>query len=289
MRFLFAAALVFGLASTPVFAKPHAVAPGTKATDPAAKATAPAVNGAAPSTAATLTTPVPPLEPGQVRVCLVGDSTVANRLVPTNVYGWGEFFLPWKNPEYHVDNMAKKGESSLSYQTNSLWKIVMDVRPAVVFIQFGHNDALTGTAGFTTPQQGYRSALLHYLDGCKKIHARPILITPVHPLAFDVDGTLMNNLDEYAEVMREVAKENSVTLLDLHKDSAIVWTRLGPQMCQQLQAKEGDFIHLNRLAARAVAEIVRRELRDADPAFAGKLLRQPETATSKATAASAAH
>jgi lysophospholipase L1-like esterase len=265
--------LFLSLALTTLYAKGKAggaaKAGATKAGS--AKAT-PAATGATPAPAATPS-------PDQIRVVIAGDSTVANNIEGTNVFGWGEFFMPWRNPAFWVVNLAKKGESSTSYQMNGLWKAVMDQKPNVVFIQFGHNDALRNTPGSTEPETTYKEALLHYLDSCHKMRARPILVTPPHPLGFGDDGTLNEFLADYTAVMRRVAKENNVTLIDLYAASANVWNQIGPERCVQLQSKPTDFIHYNKLGARTLAEIVRRELRVVDPEFALKLLGPVGTGT----------
>jgi lysophospholipase L1-like esterase len=269
---LFTVLLTLALAS--LYAKPKSGGGGAAGKAGSAKATPAA--GAGTATPAPAATP----SPDQIRVVIAGDSTVANNIEGTNVFGWGEYFMPWRNPAYWVVNLAKKGESSTSYQMNGLWKAVMDEKPNVVFIQFGHNDALRNTPGSTEPETTYKEALLHYLDSCKKMHARPILVTPPHPLGFGEDGKLNEFLADYTDVMRRVAKENNVTLLDLYAASANVWNQLGPDRCIQLQSKPTDFIHYNKLGARTLAEIVRRELRIADPEFALKLLGPVGTGTS---------
>ena len=112
-----------------------------------------------------------------------------------------------------------------------------------------------------------------YVKEARHIGAVPILVTPVYTRHFDSQGRLQSKLLAYARVMKAVASEARIPLLDLHERSGELFHRLGPQRCAELAAARGDPIHFNELGAKILAEIVSRELRRVDPALAQKLLK----------------
>ncbi len=74
-------------------------------------------------------------------IFLVGDSTVHNS---GKILGWGDVIGRYFNfDRIRVENCAKAGRSSRTFQTQGWWRQILDAaRPGdFVFIQMGHNDA----------------------------------------------------------------------------------------------------------------------------------------------------
>ena len=72
---------------------------------------------------------------------VVGDSTVKNGT--KGQVGWGDRLAPHFDPsKIKIDNRARGGRSSRTFQTEGLWdKVLADAKPGdFVLIQFGHND-----------------------------------------------------------------------------------------------------------------------------------------------------
>lgn len=72
---------------------------------------------------------------------LVGDSTV--KVGTPGQQGWGDPIQKWFDPtKIRVENRARGGRSSRTYQTEGLWdKVLQDAKPGdFVIIQMGHND-----------------------------------------------------------------------------------------------------------------------------------------------------
>jgi rhamnogalacturonan acetylesterase len=76
---------------------------------------------------------------------LIGDSTVKNGggRGADGLWGWGDFLaLHFDTARITIENHARGGRSSRTYQTEGLWNNVLEkLRPGdFVIIQFGHND-----------------------------------------------------------------------------------------------------------------------------------------------------
>lgn len=212
----------------------------------------------------------------EIRIALAGDSTVADYKANEPFRGWGQFIERNFKDEVRVQNYAKGGESSLSYYRGGLWYQAMSHRPDVVLIQFGQNDSHPFDADHPEAARAdieYRDTLSKLIDSARRAHARPILVTPVHPRNFDKQGQLGTELDEYAKAMRTLAEEKSVPLIDLYAASAALFAEWGPARCRKIEPVAGDYIHFNAMGARAVAGLVVSELTRVDSALAAHLYR----------------
>jgi rhamnogalacturonan acetylesterase len=79
-------------------------------------------------------------------VWLIGDSTVKNGSGKgeDGLWGWGDFlYESFDTTKVHIENRARGGRSSRTYQTEGLWDDVLKrIKPGdFVIMQFGHNDA----------------------------------------------------------------------------------------------------------------------------------------------------
>src|SRR5688572_26137663 len=158
------------------------------------------------------------------RIFLIGDSTMANKppsVAPEN--GWGMIFPQYINLE--VQNHAVNGRSTKSFRTLGHWsKVHEQLKPGDwVFIQFGHNDQkISDTTRYAAPQTDYRKNLLRYIAEIRSKGAMPLLITPVMRRKFDAQGNFVDQHGEYPSVVKEVAKQQNVPVLDLHARSKAV-------------------------------------------------------------------
>lgn len=182
---------------------------------------------------------------------LVGDSTVASNS------GWGDAYC--KN---HIGiNRGISGASSKSYW-NSYWS---DVSPLVegctVMIQFGHNDEKNDDRGTTTgdyPEYNgtFREYLISYINDIRSKGAIPILITPVSRMKFGSDGHLLRSHGEYPFVIRSLAKDNDVELIDLEEISYQEFDSLGEKATLELFSNGVDLTHFPPEKSWRVAEMV---------------------------------
>lgn len=160
------------------------------------------------------------------RIFLIGDSTCANK----NPYdapetGWGQVLPELFSTAVEIQNHAVNGRSTRSFRNQGLWKKVYDQlhKGDYVFIQFGHNDQKeSDTTRYAAAQTDYRKNLIRYIEETQAKGATPVLFTPVMRRKFDEDGKFVDQHGEYPVVVREIAKQYNITLIDMHASSQIV-------------------------------------------------------------------
>src|SRR5687768_3388859 len=84
-----------------------------------------------------------PLPKRQIKVFLIGDSTMSQKEIQAfPETGWGMPFSYFFDSSVTVDNRAKNGRSTRTFIEEGLWKPVIDnlQEGDYVMIQFGHND-----------------------------------------------------------------------------------------------------------------------------------------------------
>ena len=154
---------------------------------------------------------------------LIGDSTMANKApIDAPETGWGMVL-----PEYFFDaltiqNHAVNGRSTKSFRALGHWKAVIDQLKTgdYVMIQFGHNDSKKeDSLRFAAPQTDYKQNLTRYITEIRAKGGNPILLTPVMRRKFDADGKFVDQHGEYPSVVRALAKELNVPLIDMHAKS----------------------------------------------------------------------
>jgi lysophospholipase L1-like esterase len=202
-----------------------------------------------------------------VKVVIIGDSTVCEYPATRPDRGWGQFIGGrFRDGSIEVVNLAKAGRSTKTFLKEGWWEQALAAKPAYVLIQFGHNDShAPDRPESTDAATAYRDFLRRYIDDSRAIAATPILVTPVARRTFAADGTLEDTLQPYADAMKEVAKEKGVPVIDLHASSKQVVAQLGPEQSAKMANKQGDKTHFNEHGARAMAELVMKELPAAAP------------------------
>jgi pectinesterase len=203
-----------------------------------------------------------------LRIVLVGDSTV------TDESGWGLGFKRHLSADVELINLARGGRSSKSYINEGLWDAALKQRADYILIQFGHNDCPgKGPERETDPGTTYRRFMERYVDESRAAGARPVLITSLTRRKFRSDGKVHSDLFPYADVVRQIAKEKSVPLIDLHERSIAICDEMGRGCVETLGPKKEDgsgydLTHLTPRGAEVFGGIVADELRRAVPEFA---------------------
>lgn len=212
----------------------------------------------------------------QTVVVLVGDSTVADYKEESTFRGWGQILAEWAAEGVAVKNHAASGASSKSFLASGRWEKALDEKPAVVFIQFGHNDRAADAARGTQPEGEYRKNLIRYIDEARGQGATPILVTPPLPRAFSLKTGELGTarLAPYAAAMREVGAAKSVPVLSLYEKSTAWFAAVGKEDAAKSAPKQGDINHYNREGAEILAGFVLEELREKSPSTAA-LFRDP--------------
>jgi lysophospholipase L1-like esterase len=206
----------------------------------------------------------------KIIVYLIGDSTVAAKQVETYPEtGWGMPFAWFFNQSVKVDNRAMNGRSTRSFIEENRWApVVKALHPGdYVFIQFGHNDEVPTKKTYTTEIE-FVKYLTQYVNETKAKGASPILITPVTRRSFNKDGQLEDTHKVYAQLVRNLASELNVPLIDLCQSSMdliqilgfdkskMLYNHLTPGENPNYPNGKVDDTHFNELGARKMAQLI---------------------------------
>ena len=169
---------------------------------------------------------------------MAGDSTMA--IKSTKNYpetGWGMPFVYMFDSTVKVDNRAKNGRSTKSFIAEGLWdRLIKDVQEDdYVFIQFGHNDEVPskGEKVFSTPDR-YRENLTRFVNETRAKKALPVLLTSVSRRRFDSAGNAISTHGEYPDIVRSLAKDLNVPLIDHDKISLELLQKFGVEKSKLL-------------------------------------------------------
>lgn len=224
----------------------------------------------------------------KIKVYLIGDSTMSIKQISKYPEtGWGMPFVHFFDESVTVDNRAQNGRSTKSFMTEGRWKSVTDSLKAgdYVFIQFGHNDEVKTKKTYTTEEE-FKNNLGKYVSESFKAGAFPVLITPVARRSFDTDGKVLSTHQVYSEIVRTVAHEMNVPLIDLDKESMLLLQKMGVENSKFLFNKlepgqnpnyptgVDDNTHFNEYGARRMAELVLLELKKMNLELANRIVKR---------------
>ena len=212
----------------------------------------------------------------KITVWLIGDSTLSvkeKKAYPET--GWGMPFTAFWDSTVIVDNRAKNGRSSKSFFAENLWQPVLNnlQEGDYVLIQFGHNDESKDKGERYSSPEEFKSNLARYVNESRSKKATPVLITPVTRRKFDEAGQIKETHGGYADLVKQVASENNVPLIDLNEKSKSLLQQMGPEASKYLfnyltpgehpnypDGKQDD-THFSEFGARKMAEIVLSEIK----------------------------
>jgi lysophospholipase L1-like esterase len=189
--------------------------------------------------------------------------------------GWGMPFAHFFDSSVSVKNIAKNGRSTRTFISEKLWEsIEKNLQEGdYVFIQFGHNDESKEKVDRYASPEEYKANLLKFVEEARAKKATPVLLTPVSRRKFK-DSLQVATHEIYSALVREVAKERYVPLIDLDAKSMTLYQQFGKENSKLLflQLKAGehpnypegkeDNTHFNELGARLIAQIVLQSIRD---------------------------
>ncbi len=208
----------------------------------------------------------------KLTIVIIGDSTVCDYPPEHACRGWGQFIAENFKDTVRVANHARSGRSTKSFIAEGRWARVLEEKPDFVLIQFGHNDShAKERPEATDAATDYRDYLRRYVDESRAAKATPIFITPMYRRTFDKDGKLTDILQPYADAMKAVADEKKVPVIDLHTTSGALFRELGKDHAPALASSPIDFTHFNEKGARAMADLVMKELPASDARLAAEL------------------
>ncbi|MEA3188686.1 MAG: hypothetical protein QOD99_2516 [Chthoniobacter sp.] len=216
----------------------------------------------------------------KIMIALVGDSTV------TDNAGWGQGFAKCLKENAQCVNFSKGGRSSKSFIAEGSWKKALDLKPDYVLIQFGHNDQPGHGDRETDPQTTYKQFMTQYVDDAKAAGIKPVLVTSLSRRQWGEDGKIRSKLQPWVDVVKEIAVEKKVPLIDLHTRSIELYEKLGKDKVLEISPMKNadptsknsdttagasqtvDGTHLNEKGGALVGPIVAEELKKAVPDLA---------------------
>ena len=199
----------------------------------------------------------------RTHIVLAGDSTV------TDDAGWGKAFAACLVDGAKCTNLSRGGRSSSSFREEGLWQQALDLKPDWVLIQFGHNDEPGHPGRENEPDKGYRKNLERYVDEARAAGIKPVLVTPISRRQWSKKKTgperIVSSLAAYAKVVKEIAAEKDVPLLELHDHSIAIYESLGKQGCEIISPKkengQWDGTHFNEAGGALFGAVVAMDCR----------------------------
>lgn len=208
---------------------------------------------------------------------LAGDSTMADKAYHPNnpEKGWGQVLPLYLKEGLGVRNYALNGRSTKSFRAEGHWERLLSAvkKGDYVIIQFGHNDQSPEKgADRYSPPQGYRDNLERFVSEVRGKGGLPILATPIPRRKFEGDS-LIRTHGIYPKVVRDLAREMEVPLLELEERTRELILAFGEERSKQLylhvlpgeyarfpQGREDD-THLSATGAFAVCDLAVEELK----------------------------
>ncbi len=210
-------------------------------------------------------------------VFLIGDSTMSDKKDPDKnpERGWGQVLSEFLPANITVDNHAVNGRSTRSFIEEGKWEVVLKniKKGDFVFIQFGHNDQkVKDPKRYTNPFTAYRNNLIRYVEESRTAGATPVLFTSIVRRKFNKHGTLVDTHGDYPLVVRMVANDFKVSLVDLQNLTEKMEISHGVEGSKKLhlhfQPNENPYFpegkkdntHLSLLGAKTIAKMAAKEL-----------------------------
>lgn len=177
-----------------------------------------------------------------IRIFMIGDSTMADKPTYNNPErGWGQLLPQFFDSSVTIFNHAKNGRSTRTFINEGRWDSVLNqlTKGDYVIIQFGHNDQSKEKVDRYTPPEDFKKNLYKFVKETREKGATPILCTPIMRRRFDSTGTFYDVHGVYPDLVREVARELNVCLVDMHHESEKIIIHHGAEGSKKI------FLHIN--------------------------------------------
>jgi rhamnogalacturonan acetylesterase len=230
---------------------------------------------------------------------IIGDSTVKNSA--KGLLGWGDPIAAFFDQQkIRIENRARGGRSSRTFQTEGLWdQVLSELKPGdFVLMQFGHNDggaindesrargSLKGTGNETEEIDNLltkKPEMVHtfgwymrkYIADAKAKGAVAVVLSPI-PRNVWKDGKVVRASADYGKWAAEAAKSEGAFFVDLNELVARRYDELGPDKVKELYFLE-DHTHTTPAGAEVNARAVVEGLRAFDKCPLASFLLKGET------------
>jgi pectinesterase len=223
-------------------------------------------------------------------VYLAGDSTLAQKTLDKRPEtGWGEYLQSqFGSAQIRIENRAQNGRSTKSFIDEGRWQAIIEQlrKGDYVFIEFGHNDEKSeDPKRYAAARTDYRNNLIRFVTEVRGKNAFPVLLTPVVRRRFNAMGEFIDTHGEYPAVVREVAAEYKVPLIDMQRKSEALVRHLGIEDSKKLflilKAAEHpnypdgveDNTHFSPFGAEQMARLAAEGIRETRTELANYLLK----------------
>lgn len=201
-------------------------------------------------------------------IALAGDSTVAT-YKSGDKQGWGASLSSYVvSSKAKVSNFAAGGKSTKTFVKEGYWQKLLNAKPNIVFIQFGHNDQ---SKDESNPSSTYPENLKKMVRDITNKNGIAVLVTP--PFRCRFNGSTPNDtLKDYNKAMRSLAAKEGIPLIDLAAMTSAELKKRGPsKACKELYVK-GDTTHMNKTGSKLFAGFVAQGAQKI-PSIAGYFLK----------------
>lgn len=198
------------------------------------------------------------------RIIFFGDSITAAGIRETGYVTMVEEALEVLYPDRLIE---VRGSGVVNDTVNNLRRRlsrdVLDRRPTLVVIYVGVNDVAglgPGNVAVAVGKQAYRTGLTELVNRIQAAGAEVLLCTPaVLGEVVDDESRINRALDDYAEVVHEVAEDQQAGVCDLRREfSEYLREHNSTELTRGLLTSDG--VHLNERGNRLVAKTMLRAL-----------------------------
>ncbi len=159
----------------------------------------------------------------------------------------------------HTGRLKDNDRHHRRHALDRLQDAVRDHKPHVVIIQFGWNDSWVDQGGPEAPSRihlkDYVTNLTHIVDTLKSDGSQVILMTPNRPRT-TVDEWRFERTNQYADAVRMLAKQLTVTLIDVWQK----YTEYEAVTGQSLNDLLLDDVHPNDRGHELVAQLLAEQI-----------------------------
>lgn len=191
------------------------------------------------------------------RIVFLGDSITAGGTRPDGYITLIKASMDKTHPDLGVDiiNAGGSGNRVMDLQSR-LQKDVLDKKPSMVFIFIGANDVgyWTRPRRTGTTKEQFESGIKEIVGKIQAAGAQVVLCTAA-VLGEKTDGTNRDDtrMEEYCEVIRRLATETKVPLVDLRK-AFIDYLKANNPENQEKGILTTDSVHMNAEGNKLVAQ-----------------------------------
>ena len=224
-----------------------------------------------------------------VKILMAGDSTMADKplfksgrdTITGELFeevnrerGWGQLLPELISDKGQVISYARNGRSTRTFVEEGLWtELINNTAPGdIVVLQFGHNDEVITKKSYTNPVQ-FRLNFVAFVNEVKAKGAYPLLCTAVARRKFDENGILVPTHGAYPAIIRAIATQEKVPLVDMEmitsawlqqagvEGSKVFFHKLPPGVSRLHPDGLDDNTHFNEKGAKEVAALFIEEVK----------------------------